>query len=267
MARSSNNHPPPPSLSSHPPPSSPTPNFQPAPIPVQNAWNRRLPLPEPVDPSDEIYLHHSTHTDSALSIVPLDDHSYVKWRRSVKVSLIARNKLGFRNLASLSEGSQSVTAYFTKCRALWDQYAVMVETRSGCRSNRGARNSGGRSYFCDHCKRSGHTIDHCYRLHGYPSSDSGRDGSSSSGGSKMKVAATSPSPDQSSVATSPPLITVEQYASWILDSGATDHITPYYSSLSDPQPISKPTTINLPNGQQSSIKHCGPFDEEATIDW
>ena len=25
------------------------------------------------------------------------------------------------------------------------------------------------SYFCDHCKKQGHTIDKCYKLHGYPS--------------------------------------------------------------------------------------------------
>ena len=25
--------------------------------------------------------------------------------------------------------------------------------------------------FCEHCKRSGHTVDKCYKLHGYPNSN------------------------------------------------------------------------------------------------
>ena len=28
--------------------------------------------------------------------------------------------------------------------------------------------------FCDHCKRSGHSIDRCFKLHGYPSKSQGR---------------------------------------------------------------------------------------------
>ncbi|KAL8162388.1 hypothetical protein V2J09_013877 [Rumex salicifolius] len=40
-------------------------------------------------------------------------------------------------------------------------------------SNRGGVSRGGGNgprptYFCDHCKRQGHTIDRCYRLHGFP---------------------------------------------------------------------------------------------------
>ncbi|KAL8139482.1 hypothetical protein V2J09_005503 [Rumex salicifolius] len=47
-------------------------------------------------------------------------------------------------------------------------------TRGGGRGGRGS-SRGGRSgsdrkslYFCDHCKTQGHTIDRCFKLHGYP---------------------------------------------------------------------------------------------------
>lgn len=45
--------------------------------------------------------------------------------------------------------------------------------------------------------------------------------------------------------------------SWIIDSGATDHMTPDYEHLSHPVPLSKPTQINLPTGDTAIISHQG----------
>lgn len=45
--------------------------------------------------------------------------------------------------------------------------------------------------------------------------------------------------------------------SWIIDSGATDHMTPDYNHLTDPVPLGHPTKINLPTGATAEISHMG----------
>lgn len=42
---------------------------------------------------------------------------------------------------------------------------------------------------------------------------------------------------------------------WIVDSGATDHITPYLHLLTDVTTCS--STLSLPNGQSANITHMG----------
>ncbi|KAL8151013.1 hypothetical protein V2J09_020821 [Rumex salicifolius] len=54
-------------------------------------------------------------------------------------------------------------------------------------------------------------------------------------------------------------------SNWILDSGATDHITPHLSFLDNPNTVSKPTSMTLPNGHKSMIKHCGNISLNSTL--
>lgn len=42
---------------------------------------------------------------------------------------------------------------------------------------------------------------------------------------------------------------------WILDSGATDHITPHFNLLTNPRLVN--TSLHLPNGQMTSVTHVG----------
>lgn len=60
-----------------------------------------------MDHNDELYLHHSDHPNYSLSAQLLTDSNYNHWRRSVEVSLIAKNKLNFINniLQPPEEGS------------------------------------------------------------------------------------------------------------------------------------------------------------------
>ena len=45
--------------------------------------------------------------------------------------------------------------------------------------------------------------------------------------------------------------------SWIIDSGASDHITPHLNLFSSVQPLKHPTYITMPNGKQSKVSHIG----------
>ncbi|VFR01170.1 unnamed protein product [Cuscuta campestris] len=44
---------------------------------------------------------------------------------------------------------------------------------------------------------------------------------------------------------------------WIIDSGASDHITPHLTSFSTYKPINKSCFITIPNGQKASVLHIG----------
>ncbi|KAL8144411.1 hypothetical protein V2J09_017443 [Rumex salicifolius] len=133
-------------------------------------------------------------------------------------------------------------------------------TRGGGRGGRGS-SRGGRSgsdrkslYFCDHCKTQGHTIDRCFKLHGYPPQRNDKPQGSGSFSGCVDVPSSSNSGSfQHSGPSSPdsvPNLTRDQYnqllallgkldstdtapkSSMMADSGATHHITPY-SSLMD----------------------------------
>jgi len=44
---------------------------------------------------------------------------------------------------------------------------------------------------------------------------------------------------------------------WIIDSGANDHIKPHLSLVHSSQPIKQPCFITMPSGQQARISHIG----------
>ena len=53
------------------------------------------------------------------------------------------------------------------------------------------------------------------------------------------------------------LFTTQAHKAWILDSGASDHITPTLSLLYNVRPIKTPCYITMPNGKQALIKNIG----------
>lgn len=44
---------------------------------------------------------------------------------------------------------------------------------------------------------------------------------------------------------------------WIIDSGATDHITPNLHYFSSYKPLAQDSFITMPNGEQAKIHHIG----------
>lgn len=52
---------------------------------------------------------------------------------------------------------------------------------------------------------------------------------------------------------------------WIIDSGASDHITPHFELLHSVQPLKIPRLITMPNGKQSKITHIGSVKLTPTL--
>ncbi|KAH9750713.1 retrovirus-related pol polyprotein from transposon RE2 [Citrus sinensis] len=135
---------------------------------------------------------------------------------------------------------------------------------------------------CEHCGKLGHVKAKCYKLHGYPPK-------------QAHAASTTTDVPSTNNGTAPastnkveiPHLTTEQYqqlisilnlnstapaanltgnsvyysnstsSSWIIDTGASDHITSSIDSLSHVTPISAHKPVRLPNGSFSQISHIG----------
>jgi len=160
-----------------------------------------------------------------------------------------------------------------------------------------------RQFFCDHCKMTGHIVQRCYKIHGYPPGHKLH---------KVKRLAASVSQEQDGgswleesqytthnqdPAMSLPTLSSKQYqqlltllkkqhtegtnssntangtgflagkhfsfltsfakGDWIIDSGASDHITPDLRNFTSVQRLQIPGFITMPNGKQSRIEHIG----------
>nr|KYP65402.1 Retrovirus-related Pol polyprotein from transposon TNT 1-94 [Cajanus cajan] len=136
------------------------------------------------------------------------------------------------------------------------------QTNAG-RRNFSPKNSGkGNEKHCVYCRRDGHTVDECYGKHGYPpghpryperpkfhnpsfsSVNSANTTTQESSHEEDKVSKDSSNgPDNNSSHTTP----------WIIDSGATDHISCSLNFFKDYSPIN-PVHIHLPNG--STVVAC-----------
>ncbi|KAL8144048.1 hypothetical protein V2J09_017080 [Rumex salicifolius] len=153
---------------------------------------------------------------------------------------------------------------------------------------RGSSTSDRRSlYFCDHCKTIGHTVDRYFKIHGYPPQRNDNR-SSKTGPFSCNVENSNNNSTDDSTHT----ITKEQYSQliallsksdvsksassssmmagkflclsangvkhrWVVDSGATHHITPFSSLMTEMCALTKPDHITMPDGSSSLITHTG----------
>ena len=53
------------------------------------------------------------------------------------------------------------------------------------------------------------------------------------------------------------LLTAQPNSRWIIDSRATDHITPHLHLFHSHAPVSKACFITMPNGKQVQVQHIG----------
>uniref|UniRef100_A0A803PKB0 Reverse transcriptase domain-containing protein n=1 Tax=Cannabis sativa TaxID=3483 RepID=A0A803PKB0_CANSA len=100
-----------------------------APVPQSTPVDR--PLYE--DIRSPYYLSNSDHPSMALVTLVLTDRNFQPWKRDFKLSIGARNKTPFlegngprifelnETLTYLHQGDDSVSAYFTKLTAMWDE--------------------------------------------------------------------------------------------------------------------------------------------------
>ena len=73
-----------------------------------------------IDPSDPFFIHASDHPSMTLVPKVLDGTNYAMWRRSILISLSAKNKLGFIN-GTISIPGESDPKYM-----LWQRCNDMV---------------------------------------------------------------------------------------------------------------------------------------------
>jgi len=164
--------------------------------------------------------------------------------------------------------------------------------------------SGGRrpNVQCNYCKKLGHTIDKCFKLQRQRNqsnqerrvaataqqTDSATDlhnaASNQSSGhhtltaeqyeqisallSKQNIEVTTNAPSQHSgflAGKSFCLLFVKHEMSWIVDSGATDHITPHLHFFKSYTPMKQGCFITMPNRRKVQIKHIGRVDLEQDL--
>ncbi|KAM1078563.1 hypothetical protein ACFX15_025113 [Malus domestica] len=167
--------------------------------------------------------------------------------------------------------------------------AMVVQTNRGNNGNHGkGRSSERKPLHCSYCDKDHHVIETCWKLHGYPPGHRlhGKSNSSSGSGGRS-TAAPSGKPAVNNVASpaapSMPNLTTDQFQQllsimsqkmgldskanlaggpssfqWVIDSGATDHI----SSLSLTNATSNPPLppVALPNGTRVPINSIGTYN-------
>ena len=149
------------------------------------------------------------------------------------------------------------------------------------------------TYYCTHCKMTGHSIERCFKVHGYPPNFKPKEKrvaalslNSSSAGTvsddrtevaspfsaeqyaqfievmeKQKLSTSAPgsstSPGHALLAGKMCLLSSFS-GEWILDSGSTDHITPHLDDLSNFLPVNDDNSyITIPDGRKIKVKHTG----------
>ncbi|XP_060188475.1 uncharacterized protein LOC132617483 [Lycium barbarum] len=306
-------------------------------------------------PCHPLYVHPSDLLASSLVSELFDGTCYGSWRRSILIALSIRNKLDFIHGTTKKppEGSPLLRQW-QRCNDLvvaWlansvtkeiHRYAVSLLRIFGGNYKLGMVRlmvlGGGSKFapkvqfdpqkaslYCKYCKRTGHVIEKCHRLHGYPSNFKFTKGSGSNFGPR-KVAAKAACesyptdsstssvpfnestqmtvPDQTyegsgltkdehsqlqlllhkthispgsshslmasahfagKVATHSVLLKLCLFSKvdssvWIIDSGASDHMTSKLSLLFNIKPFSIPCLISLPNGYKVKVTNTGPLN-------
>ncbi|RVW48957.1 hypothetical protein CK203_095655 [Vitis vinifera] len=140
--------------------------------------------------------------------------------------------------------------------SLDDVFARLLRGRSGTRGR-------GQRPHCTYCNKLGHTRDRCYQLHGRPprtahvaqSSDSPLPQPPSSSASQASVASVAQPGNASACLTH-----TSSLGPWILDSGASDHLSGNKDLFSSITTTSALPTVTLANGSQTVAKGIGlPF--------
>nr|CAN76133.1 hypothetical protein VITISV_036298 [Vitis vinifera] len=137
--------------------------------------------------------------------------------------------------------------------------SVLVSQTSSRGGRSGTRGRGQRPH-CTYCNKLGHTRDRCYQLHGRPprtahvaqSSDSPLPQPPSSSASQASVASIAQPSNASACLTH-----TSSLGPWILDSGASDHLSGNKDLFSSITTTSALPNVTLANGSQTVAKGIG----------
>ncbi|KAL1219887.1 Retrovirus-related Pol polyprotein from transposon TNT 1-94 [Cardamine amara subsp. amara] len=224
-------------------------------------------------------------------LLGLDDHIY----GSVRASVISTDPLPNLNQVYSKVKSIEKINTVTRGREAQGGQVAFVERNASM----GSRNEDKSKLFCSNCKKTGHTAETCFQLVGFPdwwgerSRQSNRGGGRGTGRGRGAVArantAVVQSEGESSAeaeksgfvglsneqwktlikvleekqGTTPRLSGKNLHLDWVLDSGASNHMTGYEDLLCYSKYI-LPCTIGLPNGEKIIARKKGTvvFDED-----
>ncbi|KAJ9680064.1 hypothetical protein PVL29_019369 [Vitis rotundifolia] len=136
----------------------------------------------------------------------------------------------------------------------------MLVSQTSSRGGRSGTRGRGQRPHCTYCNKLGHTRDRCYQLHGRPprtahvaqSSDSPLPQPPSSSASQASVAFVAQPGNASACLTH-----TSSLGPWILDSGASDHLSGNKDLFSSITTTSALPTVTLANGSQTVAKGIG----------
>ncbi|KAJ9683174.1 hypothetical protein PVL29_018954 [Vitis rotundifolia] len=136
----------------------------------------------------------------------------------------------------------------------------MLVSQTSSRGGRSGTRGRGQRPHCTYCNKLGHTRDRCYQLHGRPprtahvaqSSDSPLPQPPSSSASQASVASVAQPGNASACLTH-----TSSLGPWILDSGASDHLSGNKDLFSSITTTSALPTVTLANGSQTVAKGIG----------
>lgn len=168
--------------------------------------------------------------------------------------------------------------------------------QTGVSGNQQGKNKRNSNLFCTHCQMKGHTKERCYKIHGYPPGHKLHNAGSSNGGKPGKsvvnnVVVENPKSAGESLDAKNQLdslkinqaqldklmsfltftdksfnhmagiscltsVKIEENV-WIMDSGATDHITPHAHLLQNIKTLQVPYSVGLPNGNTVLVQSVG----------
>ncbi|KAH0682832.1 hypothetical protein KY290_021419 [Solanum tuberosum] len=218
-----------------------------------------------------------------------------------------------KELNAVVQGNSSTSGYFTKMKSLWDELDAFIPWLSKMKVYLGDSTSfivatqlgGNRNYYsfkppkgsveskknsstCAYCKKAGHSIDKCYRIHGFPPDfkftkqrkfqtlannayhvveevDQGGNGFSNvktltreNMGELLQLLQQFKLGQQSdNNAEATTSANCADINSWILDSGASEHMTLNKHLLSNFKSLGNPIMVTLPNSHKVKVTHCG----------
>jgi hypothetical protein len=137
------------------------------------------------------------------------------------------------------------------------------------RGGRGGRSGGGDRgpRKCTHCGRTNHTVDFCWKLHGKPAwaNHATVDGDNSTPISEEQVLISKAEYDSilqrasssSMVASGNTCLHSSSSPSWVIDSGASDHMTSNSSLLSNISNPCSPFSVTVANGTKTPVQGIG----------
>ncbi|KAK8272656.1 hypothetical protein V6Z12_D11G348900, partial [Gossypium hirsutum] len=143
--------------------------------------------------------------------------------------------------------------------------------------------------ICSHCQKKGHIRADCYRLNGFPADFKfTKKRSPTANNVVVSSSDSSALPASSSSVISAPTFTVEQYQQllnllnkessvqavaqmagtssnsslihWILDTGASNHMTHAFNSLIHPIACANNSFVKLPTGHTATVTHVGNYN-------